>query len=223
MDLLNHEYKHSVRVVMKRILQFLRTTLVGGLLFLVPIVVLVVVLGKTLAVVLKVVEPLAEHLPVHSLIGLRTPLLLAVAVVVVFCFLAGFFARTAAAKGLVRRLEAAVLSNVPGYEFLKGMGESMLGVEKSGACPVVLAHFDDSWQIGFQIEVLENGFVVVFLPGAPDPQSGAVCLMTPDRVTPVNLPPAATLKCLKRLGAGSNALMRGLSIVAVPAKQAGNL
>ena len=203
---------------MKKILQFLRTTLVGGILFLVPIVVLVIVLGKALALAHTIMDPLAAHLPVASVIGLRTPMLLAIGVLVVFCFLAGLFARTAAAKGLVRRLEAAVLSSVPGYEFLKGMGESMLGVERSGAYPVVLARFDDSWQIGFQIEVLENGFVVVFLPGAPNPQAGAVYLMSPDRVTPAGVPPAATLKCLKRLGAGSNALLRGTAVQAALTK-----
>jgi uncharacterized membrane protein len=82
----------------------------------------------------------------------------------------------------------------------------------------VLARFDDSWQIGFRIEGLENGLVVVFLPGAPNPQSGAVYLMAPDRVTTVNLPPAATLKCLKRLGAGANALVHGLSLGTATAK-----
>src|ERR1039458_4612016 len=98
---------------MKRLLQFLRTTLVGGLLFLVPIVVLVIALGKALAVVHKIVDPLAEHLLVHSIIGLRTPMLLALGVIVAFCFLAGFFARTVLAQKLVRRLESSLLSNVP--------------------------------------------------------------------------------------------------------------
>ena len=195
---------------MKNILQFLRTTLVGGVLFLAPIVVLVIVLGKALALAHQVVDPLAEHIPVHSVIGVRTPMLLAIGVIVLFSFLAGFFARTAAAKRLVSRLETTVLSNVPGYEFLKGMSESMLGVEKQEAYPVVLARFDDSWQIGFRIEGPENGLVVVFIPGAPNPQSGSVYFMTPDRITPANLPLGATLKCLKRLGAGSHALLRGL-------------
>ena len=199
---------------MKRLLQFLRTTLVGGLLFLVPIVVLVIVVGKALAVVHKVVDPLAEHLPVHSIIGLRTPMLLAIGVIVVFCFLAGLFARSAVAKGLVSRLESAVLSSVPGYEFLKSMGESILGVEKDGAYSVVLARFDDALQIGFRIEVLENGLVVVFVPGVPNANSGDVYLMTPDRVTPAKVPPGATLKCLKRLGAGSNALLCGTAVQA---------
>jgi uncharacterized membrane protein len=199
---------------MKRLLLFLRTTLVGGLLFLVPIVVLAMVVGKALVVMHKVVDPLAEHLPVHSIIGLRTPLLLALGAIIVFCFLAGFFARTVLAQRFVRRLESSVLSNVPGYQLLKGMGEGALGVAKEGAYPVVLVRFDDAWQIGFQIEAIENGLVAVFIPDAPNPQSGSVHLLTPDRITPANVPPATALKCLQRLGAGSKALLTGFHLPA---------
>jgi len=207
---------------MKRILKFLRTTLVGGLLFLVPIVVLGIVLGKALALAHKIVDPLAEHLPVESVIGLRTPMLLAGGVIVLFCFLAGFFARTMLARKLVSGLEGAVLSNVPGYEFLKRMGESMLGVEKEGSFPVVVVRFDDVSQIGFRIEVLENGLVVVFVPGVPNANAGEVYLLPPDRVSPVGVQPARMLKCLKRLGMGSDALLRGFPISAASAKQSMN-
>jgi len=58
----------------------------------------------------------------------------------------------------------------------------------------------------------------VFVPGAPDAHSGAVYFMTPDRITPAQVPLAATLKCLKRLGAGSNALVRSLPLGATSAK-----
>ena len=159
---------------MKRILKFLRTTLVGGILFLVPIVVLVIVLGKAMGLAHKIVDPLAEHLPVHSVIGLRTPVLLAIAIIVLFCFLAGVLARTALARKLVRNLETAVLANVPGYELFKGMGESMLGVEKQTGHQVVLARIEDAWQIAFLVERLEGGHVAVFVPGAPNPLSGSV-------------------------------------------------
>ena len=195
---------------MKRILRILRTTLVGGLLFLVPIVALVVILGKALALARKVVDPVAEHLPVHSMIGLRTPMLLAIAVIVLFCFLAGILARSALARKLVRSLEKAVLADVPGYELLKGMGESMLGVEKQTGHQVVLARIEDAWQLAFLVERLEGGHVAVFVPGAPNPLSGSVYFMTQDRIKAVDIPAAGAMKCLKRVGAGSNALLRGI-------------
>jgi uncharacterized membrane protein len=203
---------------MKKLLQFVRTTLVGGLLFLVPIVVLGIVLGKALGIARKIVEPLAAHLPVHSIIGLQTPLLLAVGGIVLLCFLAGFFARTLLARKIVNRLETAVLSNVPGYEFLKRMGESTLGVEKDGGYPVVLVRFDDAAQIGFQIEVLENGRVAVFVPGVPNANAGEVYIINSTRVSLLEVPAARALKCLKQLGVGTGALVRGSDLSAAAAK-----
>ena len=203
---------------MKRILQFLRTTLVGGLLFLVPIVVLVVVLGKALALAHKVVDPLAEHIPIHSVIGLRTPMLLAIVLIALFCSLAGILARTPFAKRIVRSLETAVLVNVPGYEFLKSMGEGMLGVEKQTGHQPVLARIEDAWQIAFLVERLADGHVAVFVPGAPNPLSGSVYFLTPDRIKVVDIPASGAMKCLRRVGAGSNALLRGVSLGAATEK-----
>jgi hypothetical protein len=47
---------------------------------------------------------------------------------------------------------------------------------------------------------------------------GILFMVTPGQITPANIPPAATLKCLKRLGAGSNPLRRGVSLETVAAK-----
>jgi len=97
---------------------------------------------------------------------------------------------------------------VPGYQFIKSMGESLLGVEDEPVPQVVLARIEDAWQIAFLVERLEDGHLAVFVPGAPNPQSGSVYLMTEDRIKPAGIPPAVALKCLTRLGAGSSALLR---------------
>ena len=203
---------------MRALLRFLKTTLVGGILFLVPIIAVVIVISKALALAHKLVDPLAGHLPVESVIGLETPVLLAIALLVLFCFLAGLFARTALARRGIHRLESSALSNVPGYEFFKSVGESMLGVESQRVLPVVPARFDDAWQLAFLVERLADGHVAVFVPGAPNPHSGAVHFMTEDRIKPTDIPPTAALKCLKHLGVGSNELLRGLVIETTPAK-----
>jgi len=74
---------------------------------------------------------------------------------VLFCFLAGVFARTKLARKLVSGLESKVLFNLPGYEFFKAVGESILGVE-ADAQQVVLARFDDYWQGGFPLGRLRH-------------------------------------------------------------------
>jgi len=207
---------------MNPMLKFLRTTLVGGVLFLVPIAALAILLEKALALTNKFVEPLAEHIPVHSIIGLKTPLFLAIGLIVLFCFLAGFVAQTVVAQKVVRGLERAVLTNLPGYEFLKRIGESMLGVEREGAFPAVLVRRGDGWQFGFQIEVLESGMVAVFIPGVPNAHAGQIYLVGSDQVVPAGVPPARVMKCLSRLGVGSSALLRGLNFESANVKPTGN-
>jgi hypothetical protein len=64
--------------------------------------------------------------------------------------------------------------------------------------------FDDSWQIGFEIERIEGGKVALFLPGSPDPWSGSICIAEENRVTPLDLPVAAAAQMVRRLGRGAN-------------------
>jgi hypothetical protein len=47
---------------------------------------------------------------------------------VLFCFLAGLFARTLFAQKITSDLEAAVLSKVPAYDYLKQTGSSIMGL-----------------------------------------------------------------------------------------------
>ena len=166
---------------MKRLLHFTRMSLVGGVLFLMPVVVLVFILGKAFGIAHKIVLPLAAHLPIESVLGLETPRVLASALLLLFCFLTGVFARTACARSIVNWLETALLSNLPGYEFIKTMSENFLAAEKEHVYPVLLARIEDSWQLGFLIERLEGGLFAVFIPGTPSPQSGSVYFMTEDR------------------------------------------
>ncbi len=194
--------------MMKGILQFLKATLVGGILFLVPVILLVIIVGKALEIARKIVDPLAARVPVESVIGLETPKLLAIALLVLLCFFAGLFARTAPARRGVRWLEAAVLSNVPGYEFIKSTFAITVGAESEHSQEVVLVQMEDAWQFAFVIERLEHGNVAVFVPGAPNPQSGSLYFMAEDRIKSLDISSTSALKCLRRLGVGSNVLLR---------------
>ena len=193
---------------MEAILRFVRTTLVGGVLFLVPIVVLVVILGKAIAIARMLADPLAKMLGVESVIGLHTPVLLAAALVVAACFLAGLAARTTLGRRTVGGLEGAVLSKIPGYGLLKGLSQSVLGAEGTESFPVVLVRLDDASQVGWQIETLEDGRAAVYLPGAPDPRSGSVLYVAAERVQPLDATLASAYTCMRKFGSGSKELLR---------------
>ncbi len=51
------------------------------------------------------------------------------------------------------------------------------------------------------------GRVVVYVPGAPDPWSGAVFVMTADRVEPLEASMPAAVKNIRALGRGTTRLL----------------
>jgi uncharacterized membrane protein len=191
---------------MKTIAQFVRTTIIGGLFFLAPIVVLIVILAKAFDFAKKGLNAVLVHFPAASDLSAGAATALAVALIALICFLAGLIARTVTAQHLIDALESSVLSKIPAYDYLKKESASALGVADFGELPMVLVPMEGGWQLGVQTEALSDGLVSIFVPGAPDPHSGAVFFFSTDTVRPAGVKLAAALNCLRRCGKGATAL-----------------
>lgn len=194
---------------MHQILRFVRTTLVGGLLYLVPIVVLLAILGKAVQVAHQFSPPVLELVEAAGLGGILTPQVVAVLLLILFCFAAGLFARTVVAKRFSRALESKVLANLPGYEFIKGVSENLAGVDTGSTHAPVMARIEDAWQIAFVVDRLDDGHLAVYVPGVPVSRSGSLYFMTADRVRPLPVPLKSALQALRHMGVDSNELLRG--------------
>ena len=191
---------------MKTIAQFVRTTILGGVFFLAPIVVLIVILAKAFDYAKKGLNAVLVHIPAAADLSAGAATALAVVVVALVCFLAGLVARTMAAQRVIDALESSVLSKIPAYDYLKQESASALGVAEIAELPVVFVPMEGGWQLGVQTEALSGGLVSIFVPGAPDPHSGSVFFFSTDTVRPAGIKMAAGLNCLRRCGAGASAL-----------------
>ena len=189
-------------------LNFLKTTLLGGVLFLVPIVIFITIIGKALQITNKLAIPIAGFLGAEKITGVAVSELIAIGILVLACFIAGLAARTAQAKKFVQSLETNVLDKIPAYELLKAKTKSVLNFEDEETLALIMVRFDDSWQLAFEIERIERDKVVIFLPGAPDPWAGSVCIVTEDRVTPLEMTVKSAVNLMKRLGKGSTDLLK---------------
>jgi uncharacterized membrane protein len=187
----------------------LRTTIIGGIIFLIPIAILIAVIGQGLKIAGAIAKPVAAVLPVNMMGGIAVAHVLAIVLLLLICFMAGLLARLAFARKAVGTLETNVLSRVPAYALLKAKTQSMLSAEDIEGMSVVVVRLEDWWQIGFAIERIEDGKVAVFLPGSPDPWSGSVCIAEAARVTSLDLPVAAVANMMRRLGRGANEALRG--------------
>lgn len=189
-------------------MNFLKTTVLGGVVFLVPIVIFLIVLAHALQITGKLAAPLADLLPFSHIGDLAAAQLLALLLLVAISFLAGLAARTQVASRLVGWLETNVLERIPVYHLMKAKTDSVLSLEDSASLAPVLVRFDDSWQIALEVERPDDSSIILYLPGAPDPWSGSICIVTADRVTPLDLPAKSVTKLMQRLGKGTAELLR---------------
>ena len=133
----------------------------------------------------------------------------ALALLLLLCFGAGLLARAAAGQAFAERFEARLQTLYPRYSVIKAMSQGLHGALGQRVLKPVMAQFDDHELIAFDIERLDDGRVVLYLPGAPDAWSGSVVLVAPDRVQPLNIDAAELAKAMQGLGLGTAALLRG--------------
>lgn len=193
---------------MKRLTEFIETTVMGGALFLVPIVIVLAIVEKAHEMTTAMVTPLITLAHVEALFSPIAIGLLAVVIIVAVCFAAGLYAKTPQAKRALKWLEDVVLIHVPGYSYVRSVTGSLSGIE-AHKHQLVLARLDDTWQIAFLVERLDAGYLAVYVPGAPSTTSGSVYFMTEDRVRPLDVPSQMAIRCVHQFGEGSAALLAG--------------
>lgn len=193
---------------MKSIFKIIKATFLGGILFLVPLVVLLVILEKGYHIIQKVTLPLVDNLPRIHVLGLALQELTGILLIILFCFIAGILARTAFAKKLILKIENGILSFVPGYSFMKGINENILGIESNKDLKVILVPTDAGWQFAFLIEQINENNFTVFVPDAPNPWSGSVVFVEKKDIKEIDITQKQALACIRKLGYGSKELLK---------------
>jgi uncharacterized membrane protein len=193
---------------MKNIYNFVKDIIVGGVLFFIPLIILIVILQKALQIAALIVSPIIKLLNVTHIFGIGVEIVISIVTILFVLYLAGLIARTTKAKTAIAKLEDSLLSKVPGYDMIKSAGASFVGFEENSAYKTVLARIEDAWQYGFLIEEIEGDQCVVYIPGAPTPTSGSVYILENNRIKKTEISLSATMKCLRGLGKGSNELVK---------------
>ena len=195
--------------------KFILTTVLGGVLFLIPFVLVVVLLGKGFMIMRTMAEKLDLFLPWDSIAGLPIVDVVAVLFLISCCFIGGLVARSSWGRDLRNRIDDLLLQLVPGYAWIKGMTGSVSNEEAAAGFKPVWVRLDDQYQVGFAVERCEGGLVAVFLPGAPDPRTGTLSYVESNRLEDLDSSFNEVSKNFRRLGLGSAAK---ISQSRIPAK-----
>ena len=191
---------------MKHAREFLTSTLVGGLLFVVPVYLAVLLLLKGMKSVGTLVRPFTKLLPEW----IPAERLLSLLLVLAICFLVGYALRTPAGRAGRERLEVLLFGKLPGYGLLRSLTQRMAGDSDEAAWMPALIEIEDALVPGFVIEPLEDGRFTVFVPSVPTPLAGAVYVLSAERVHIVDVPFTQAVRSISRWGAGSGELVAAM-------------
>lgn len=187
--------------------RFVRTTLVGGVIFLLPMLLIGVLLRHGLRLAERVAQPVMGLFPER--IGDRVAVadVAAVAVLLAVAFAAGIVARTSAGRHVMRWFENSLIGSLPQFNFVRGIAES---IGETQTIEVVLVPTDAGWNLAFVVEPSPGPWVAVFVPGAPEWTSGAVVWAHIDNIRPADVSFAHAVLVLRKLGAGSASIAAAL-------------
>ena len=198
---------------MKKVPYFLKTTAIGGLLFLLPLIVLGALVGQIAPLVVSVASALNKYIPVQTPAGIAILVGLSIAIILLLCFAAGMFARWSLGRKISTAFEKKLALFFPRYSILKDqMADTIGGKETRPQMKPVLVLLGEFQRIAFETERDEKlGLATIFLPGSPDPWSGKVVIMKLDRVTRLDADFGHAAATCEQVGRGSIVMAGQLS------------
>jgi uncharacterized membrane protein len=179
---------------------------VAGIVAVVPIY-----LGGLL--LLKATKSLADLLkPVTALLPAWLPgdQILSLLLLLAICFLVGTAIGTTTGRNIEKRIEHSVLEKIPGYVLFRSLTQRLAGESEGTTWKPALAEIEHALMPAFIIEEHADGRYTVFVPSVPTPFAGAVYVLTPDRVHPVNVAFTEALKAVSRWGMGCKDLVAAM-------------
>ena len=186
--------------------EFITSTLVGGLLIVVPLYLAVLLLLKGMKSVAGLVRPLAALLPGW----MPAEHLLSLILVLVLCFLVGLAVRTESGRATRERMEVALFGRLPGYALLRSLTQRLAGDSEESTWMPALIEIEEALVPGFIIEALDDGRLTVFVPSVPTPLAGAVYVVSPERVHILDVPFTQAVRSISRWGSGSRDLVAAM-------------
>jgi uncharacterized membrane protein len=186
----------------KRFLEAAQTTIIGGAVFLVPLVVIVFFGSKLLGFMEALLTPIEARTGELAFGGIAFTTILAIAIILLACYLVGLWGRTKHGHSVMLWAQKGIALVVPSF----GMYNELLneiGGESTNAS-VVLVPADAGWTLAISFEQQPDGSRLVFIPGAPAWTEGSIAIAPPENIRPTNLTVSEMIGLLRHCGRPSD-------------------
>ena len=196
------------------LMKLVRTTIIGGLLVVMPAYLALLFLGEVIAGLVSVLGGLIK--PITAILGVDADAFgftLGVLIFLLLCAIAGILLKTSYSKLIKNKLEP-VFRNIPGYVLLRSITNRVARLEtaeKLAVGFVELIENQRSLSAAFVLEKHDCGTYTIFVPIVPTPTVGNIYVVPEQRLFIVDVPFMDMVKFITKWGESSPALREAIS------------
>ena len=194
---------------MDKIKSFFKTTLLGGVLVVLPIVILILVFRWLYEFIADKIKPLTYILLETAKLQEFVASVLAITVILLSFFVVGLIVKTRLGQYSFEQLELRFLTKLPLYNIIKETILQLVGTEKKLFKHVALVNLfgNETRVTAFITDEHDDGSYTVFVPSGPAPTAGFIYHLKADSVQKVNYPIDKAMRTIFSVGAGSKELL----------------
>ena len=168
---------------MRSLPKFFKTTLLGGLFVLLPLILLYLLLSELLQVVVALATPIADLFPEGTFDQVKMPVVIGIILIVGASFLFGLALRSVSLRQFGLWIERTLLDRLPLYNAVKRLSRGLVGAKddsvfRSG----VFTSSNGEKEIVYVIEDHGDGQMTILCPFAPASFAGSVKIVSADRI-----------------------------------------
>ncbi len=199
---------------MEKIKSFIKTTLFGGFLVVLPIIVLIFVLGWLYDTLIDKVRPITNILTETTQFSELAASATAIVIILLLFFIVGLLVQTRIGKFFFHIFEERFLKRIPLYRIIKETVIQLFGGDKLifKSVALVKPFGNDTMITAFITDESDNDYITVFIPSAPAPTGGYIYHIKKEFVIKIDYPIEQAMKTVLSLGSGSKDFLNRMAL-----------
>jgi uncharacterized membrane protein len=198
---------------MNTLIDFLKTTVLGGFFILLPLLLFGILLDEMLEAVVGLATPIADLFPADTFEELSAPVVVAVVLILLASFLLGLATKLPVARKFGAWVESNTIGRLPLYRAIKSLTSRFAALEeKGGFKPALVRGPGDQYDLAYLMEELGDGFAVVMLPRAPTPMIGTIRVVPLAQVERLEVSLGEFTAVISHWGVGSKSALAGADL-----------
>ena len=197
---------------MKNILNFIKTTIIGGLFVLLPVILLYLALSEAGEMLVVMASPIADLLFPGRFEDIKSPILIAIPLLIGISFILGLIMLSDSGRAFGNRIERIIFGRVPGYNAIKSLTKGFTDSQhESSFKPALLKSAEGEKEFVYIVEELDDNNLTVMVPWSPTPFAGSIKIMPKDRVEPLAVSMGKLTEAISQWGIGTKNILTNKS------------